>query len=105
MVDDEPEREKRAAAEAAAGLVEKGMRIGLGTGSTVAHLLHALAERRLKVTCVATSPGTEDAARELGLEVEPFDRLDRLDLALDGTDQITPDGWLIKGGGGAHVRE
>ncbi|MGI8593914.1 MAG: ribose-5-phosphate isomerase A, partial [Solirubrobacteraceae bacterium] len=42
---------------------------------------------------------------ELGLEVEPFDRLDRLDLALDGTDQITPDGWLIKGGGGAHVRE
>ena len=81
------------------------MRIGLGTGSTVAHLLEALAERRLKVRCVATSPGTEEAARELGLEVEPFDSLDRLDLAVDGTDQMTPDGWLIKGGGGAHVRE
>lgn len=105
MVDDTPEREKRAAAKAAARLVEEGMRIGLGTGSTVAHLLEALAERRLKVRCVATSPGTEEAARELGLEVEPFDRLDRLDLAVDGTDQMTPDGWLIKGGGGAHVRE
>jgi len=105
MADDESEREKRAVAEAAARLVEEGMRVGLGTGSTVACLLEALAERRLKVRCVATSPGTEEAARELGLEVEPFDRLNRLDLAIDGTDQVTPDGWLIKGGGGAHVRE
>ena len=81
------------------------MRVGLGTGSTVACFLDALAERRLDVRCVATSPATEEAARELGLEVEPFDSLDRLDLAVDGADQMTPDGWLIKGGGGAHVRE
>jgi ribose 5-phosphate isomerase A len=48
---------------------------------------------------------TETQARELGLAVEPFAGLDRLDIAIDGTDQVTPDRWLIKGGGGAHVRE
>src|SRR5919204_480549 len=48
---------------------------------------------------------TERAARELGLRVAPFDRLDRLDIAIDGADQVAPDGWLIKGGGGAHLRE
>ena len=53
-------------------LVEDGMRVGLGTGSTVAHLLPALARRELTLRCVATSPATEQAARELGLAVEPF---------------------------------
>ena len=99
------EREKRIAAEAAAELVEDGMSVGLGTGSTVAYLLPALAGRRLRLRCVATSPGTEQAARELGLAVEPFDRLDRLDLAIDGADQVDPSRWLVKGGGGAHTRE
>jgi ribose 5-phosphate isomerase A len=99
------EREKRAAAEAAAELVENGMSVGLGTGSTVAYLLPALAARSLSIRCVATSVRTEVAARELGLAVEPFDRLDRLDLAIDGADQIAPDRWLVKGGGGAHTRE
>ena len=65
----------------------------------------ALAARGLAIRCVATSPATERAARELGLQVEPFDRLDRLDIAIDGADQVTPDGWLVKGGGGAHFRE
>lgn len=102
---DEIEAEKRLAAAAAAGVVEDGMRLGLGTGSTVAHLLPALAARELDITCVATSPRTEDAARELDLRVEPFERLDRLDLAIDGADQIAADGWLVKGGGGAHTRE
>ncbi len=101
----EAEREKRAAAEAAAELVEDGMAVGLGTGSTVAHLLPALAARGLGIRCVATSPATERAARELGLQVEPFDGLDRLDIAIDGADQVAPDGWLVKGGGGAHLRE
>jgi ribose 5-phosphate isomerase A len=101
----EAEREKRAAAEAAAELVEDGMAVGLGTGSTVAHLLPALAARGLGIRCVATSPATERAARELGLQVESFDRLDALDVAIDGADQVTPDGWLVKGGGGAHFRE
>ncbi len=99
------EREKRLAAEAAAELVEDGMLVGLGTGSTVEHLLAVLARRRPAIRCVATSPRTERAARALGLVVEPFEAIDRLDLALDGADQIAPDGWLIKGGGGAHTRE
>jgi ribose 5-phosphate isomerase A len=99
------EREKRLAAEAAAGLVEDGMLLGLGTGSTVAYFLPAVAERGLSVRCVATSLATERAARELRLRVDPFDELDRLDLAVDGADQIDPAGWLIKGGGAAHTRE
>lgn len=99
------EVEKRAAARAAAQLVQEGMRVGLGTGSTVAHLLPALAERGLRLRCVATSVRTAQQARELGLQVEPFEGLDRLDLAIDGADQVAPDGWLVKGGGGAHVRE
>jgi ribose 5-phosphate isomerase A len=98
--------EKRAAAEAAAELVEDGMTVGLGTGSTVAHLLPAIAARGLSgIRCVATSVATEEQARSLGVPVEDFDRLERLDIAIDGTDQVTPDGWLIKGGGGAHLRE
>jgi ribose 5-phosphate isomerase A len=101
----EVEREKRAAAEAAAQLVEDGMTVGLGTGSTVAFLLPPLADRNLSIRCVATSPATESAARELGLRVEPFNGLDRLDIAIDGADQVARDGWLVKGGGGAHVRE
>ena len=99
------EQEKRAAAEAAAELVEDGMAVGLGTGSTVAFLLPALAARRLSIRCVATSVRTEVAARELGLQVESFDRLERLDLAIDGADQIAPDRWVVKGGGAAHTRE
>jgi ribose 5-phosphate isomerase A len=105
------ESEKRASAEAAARLVEDGMAVGLGTGSTVAHLLPALAARHLELRCVATSVATEEAARALGLPVEPFDGpdgrspLDRLDIAIDGADQIDPAGWVVKGGGGAHTRE
>lgn len=102
------ESEKQAVAEAAAALVEDGMRVGLGTGSTVAYLLPALAQRSLELRCVATSPATEEAARKEGLAVEEFDAeggLERLDVAIDGADQVDPDGWLVKGGGGAHTRE
>jgi ribose 5-phosphate isomerase A len=97
--------EKRAAAEAAAALVRDGDRVGLGTGTTVAPLLPALAARGLTIRCVATSVATEVAARALGIEVEPFEQLDALDIAIDGADQIDPEGWLVKGGGGAHTRE
>jgi ribose 5-phosphate isomerase A len=98
--------EKRVAAEAAAELVEDGMTVGLGTGSTVAHLLPAIARRGITgIRCVATSVATEEQARELGIPVEDFDSLQRLDIAIDGTDEVTPDGWLIKGGGAAHLRE
>jgi ribose 5-phosphate isomerase A len=98
--------EKRLAAEAAAELVEDGMTVGLGTGSTVAQLLPALARRGVKgIRCVATSVATETQAGELGIPVERFDALQRLDIAIDGTDEVTPEGWLIKGGGAAHLRE
>ena len=99
------EHEKRVAAEAAALLVEDGMRVGLGTGTTVSYLLPALAKRGLSLRCVATSERTASRAGDLGLAVEPFSRFDALDIAIDGADQISPDGWLIKGGGGAHTRE
>ena len=94
--------EKRLAAEAAAELVEDGMVVGLGTGSTVAYLLSALATRGLDLRCVATSPATESAARALGLRVETFAGAgapSRLDLAIDGADQVDPHGWVVKGGG------
>jgi ribose 5-phosphate isomerase A len=99
------EDEKRVAAEAAAALVEDGMTVGLGTGSTVAHLLPALAARGLQLRCVATSEQTAEQAEELEIPVEAFDALVRLDIAIDGADQIAPDRWLVKGGGGAHTRE
>jgi ribose 5-phosphate isomerase A len=102
------DREKQLAAEAAAELVEDGMRVGLGTGSTVAYLLPALARRGLTLRCVATSLATEAAARELGLAVEPFsgvDALAALDIAIDGADQVAASGWVVKGGGAAHTRE
>ena len=97
--------EKRAVAEAAAQLVEDGMAVGLGTGSTVAELLPALAARNLDIRCAATSLATETMARELGLRVEQLDALGTLDIAIDGADQVSPEGWLVKGGGGAHTRE
>jgi ribose 5-phosphate isomerase A len=98
--------EKRIAAEAAAELVQDGMAVGLGTGSTVEHLLPALARRGLSgIRCVATSVATEGQAKELGIPVEEFGTLEQLDIAIDGTDQVTPEGWLIKGGGAAHLRE
>jgi ribose 5-phosphate isomerase A len=102
----EVEQQKRASAVAAAELVQAGSRVGLGTGSTVAYLLPALAARGLSdVRCAATSPATAAAARALGLLVTELDELGELDIAIDGADQIDPRGWLIKGGGAAHTRE
>jgi ribose 5-phosphate isomerase A len=100
------DEQMREAARSAAALVEPGMRVGLGTGRTVAWLLRALAARKLTdLRCVATSPETEQAATALGIPVEPFDGLDRLDIAIDGADQVTDGRWAIKGGHGAHLRE
>jgi ribose 5-phosphate isomerase A len=97
---------KAAVGIAAAELVKDGMRVGLGTGSTVAYLLDALGKRELTdVRCTATSPATERAARALGLIVADLDGLGELDLAIDGADQVDPQGWLVKGGGAAHTRE
>ncbi len=103
-------RHKLAAARAAAQEVQDGMRVGLGTGSTVAYLLDALGERVAagelgEIRCAATSPATERRARELGLAVAGLDELGELDVAIDGADQVDDDGWLVKGGGAAHTRE
>jgi ribose 5-phosphate isomerase A len=97
------DEEKQRVAQAGAQLVRAGMRVGIGTGTTVAYLLPLLPVR--DVVYVATSPQTEESALALGLDVRPFDALDRLDLALDGADQVAPTRWLVKGGGGAHTRE
>jgi ribose 5-phosphate isomerase A len=100
------ERYKDLAAKAAAEMVEDGMRVGLGTGTTVAHLLPALAERGVRgVRYVSTSPQTEQAAVKLGLKIEDLDQVGTLDLAIDGADQIDPSAWLVKGGGRALTRE
>jgi ribose 5-phosphate isomerase A len=107
LIDEEAAAEqKRTAARAAAELIEDGMRVGLGTGTTVAYLLPAIAERHSRdLRCVATSPATESAARALGLPVVALDAVEALDIAIDGADQVDDEGWLIKGGGGAHTRE
>jgi ribose 5-phosphate isomerase A len=84
------------------------MMVGLGTGSTAAYLLPPLAARKLDIRCVATSPATSQAAQALGIEVVSFAGLEgpaRLDIVIDGADEVDPAGWLIKGGGGAHTRE
>lgn len=97
---------KRAAGRAAADQVEDGMRLGLGTGSTVAHFLDRLAERGLsEIVGVPTSLATADRCRELGIRLlDPAD-VARLDLCVDGADELTRELVLTKGGGGALLRE
>ena len=93
---------------AAAGLVENGMLVGLGTGTTAAALVDALGERvrdGLSITAVATSNATRDQALGLGISVISLDEIDRLDLCIDGADEIDPDLNLTKGGGGALLFE
>jgi ribose 5-phosphate isomerase A len=99
---------KRAAAERAAQLVTDGMRLGLGTGSTAAHFVAAIGERvrgGLKVVGVPTSEGTRDQAQREGIPLTTLDETPELDLTVDGADEIDDRLRLIKGGGGAHLRE
>lgn len=99
--------QKRAAAEAALEYVKPGMRLGLGTGSTAEHFVRALAPRAagLKLTTVATSERTAALARELGMTVSDLNTVRHLDLTVDGADEIGQGLVLIKGGGGALLRE
>lgn len=98
--------QKRAAGEAAAALVRAGMTVGLGTGSTAAWFVRALAERRLEnIRCVATSKATEALATSLGLAVTDLDAVGMIDLTVDGADEVGPGLSLIKGGGAALLRE
>jgi ribose 5-phosphate isomerase A len=102
------DREKQLAAEGAAALVEDGMIVGLGTGSTAAFALRKLGERirgGLKIRGVPSSRWAEAAAREAGIPLLDFSQTTRIDLTLDGADEFDPALNLIKGGGGALFRE
>ncbi len=102
------EAEKAAAAEAAIADARDGMLIGLGSGSTAAWAIKGLGRRvreGLRVDCVATSRASEALARSVGLPVRPFDDVSRVDLTIDGADEIDPALRAIKGGGGALLRE
>src|SRR5258707_9990908 len=104
----EIEAQKRAAAARALEFVRPGMRIGLGTGSTARHFVELLAERvraGLDVVGVPTSEATRSDAARLGVPLTSLDETPQLDLTVDGADEIGPDLSLIKGGGGALLRE
>lgn len=98
-------RAKEEAGRAAAAGVTDGMRVGLGTGSTVHFTILALGERQPDIICTATSDRTHDLATSLRLRVVPPDEVGRLDLAVDGADEVDDAFNLTKGGGGAHLRE
>ncbi|WP_138465149.1 ribose-5-phosphate isomerase RpiA [Poseidonocella sp. HB161398] len=100
---------KFAAAMASVAEIEDGMTVGLGTGSTAAWMVRALAKRAkdegLRLTCVPTSERTAGLARALGLTVVSLDDVDRIDITIDGADEFDGHMRLIKGGGAAHLRE
>ena len=100
-----PDEQKKAAGEAAAALVEPGMTVGLGTGSTAAHFVQALGARKLDIRGVPTSEATAKLAASLGIRLAALDEAGRIDLTVDGADEIGPGLILIKGGGGALLRE
>lgn len=97
--------DKEAAALAALGEVQDGMLVGLGTGSTVAFLIAALIARRPRIDCVATSEASAAAARAGGLVVRDMAEVSRVDLTIDGADEIDRRLFAIKGAGGAMLRE
>jgi ribose 5-phosphate isomerase A len=100
-----PEHEKAVAARAAAGLVDDGMTVALGSGTTVALVAAALGAAGSRARYGAASPATALAATTAGLTLVDDASTPRYDLAIDGADEVAPDGWAIKGGGGAHTRE
>lgn len=99
------EDQKRAAGEAAALLVEDGMTVGLGTGSTAVYFVRALGARGLDLRGVPTSEATARLAESVGIRLTTLDEAGELDLTVDGADEIDPDLNCIKGAGGALLRE
>lgn len=99
------DEQKRAAGEAAAALVEAGMVVGLGTGTTAAWFVEALAARRIAVRGVPTSEATAALGRSLGIDLVDLDAAGQIDLTIDGADEIGPGLALIKGAGAALLRE
>lgn len=102
------DQQKQAAARRSLDFIEDGMRVGLGTGSTATHLVDFLGEKvraGLQVQCVATSEVTRRQAEQCGIRVTTLDELPHLDLTIDGADEVDAGLRLIKGGGGALLRE
>ncbi len=107
-VDSDVEQAKRAAAHAACELVEDGFVVGLGTGSTAAHAVKRigeLVEEGLQVEGIPTSVETMELARHLDIPLTDLDAVDRVDVTIDGADEVDPDMRLVKGMGGALLRE
>jgi ribose 5-phosphate isomerase A len=102
---DVADEQRKAAGERAAALVEDGTVIGYGTGRGATAALEALARRGLRVRGVPTSQRTVELCGKLGLALTTLDEEPRLDLVIDGADEVDPDLQMLKGGGGAHVRE
>jgi len=103
-----PDAYKRAAAARAAEFVRPGMRLGLGTGSTAKHFVELIGERvrsGLDIIAVPTSEATMADAKRCGIALTTLDETPELDLTVDGADEIGPNLALIKGGGGALLRE
>jgi ribose 5-phosphate isomerase A len=99
---------KKIAGERAVDYVRDGMIVGLGTGSTVYWTLSRLGEKikqGLSVQAVATSVQTESLAKEFGIALIPFSKVESIDLTIDGADEVDPEWNLVKGGGGALLRE
>lgn len=100
---------KSAAGKAAANLVQPGMLVGLGTGSTAEHFIHHLIERdkkeKLRIAAVATSERSALQAARGGITIRDINEITHIDLSADGADEIDPSKRIIKGGGGAHLRE
>ena len=105
----DPQSLKHSAARVAAGLVQSGMTVGLGSGTTAAEVVRCLAERvqkeGLKLIGVPTSVTTATLARGLGIEIQDLDDVPSIDLNLDGADEVDPGYRLLKGHGGALLRE
>jgi ribose 5-phosphate isomerase A len=99
---------KKAAAEKAVQYVKEGMIVGLGSGTTSYWAIHNLGLRikeGLKIKAVASSKSSEDLAKQWGIPLVTFAEIDVIDVTIDGADEVDPDYNLIKGGGGAHLRE
>jgi ribose 5-phosphate isomerase A len=102
------ENEKRLAAERSLEYIEEGMAVGLGTGSTATYFVRALGERvrsGFSIRALPTSPKTQVLAREVGIPLSDFSELRHLDVTVDGADEVDPNLNLVKGGGGALLRE
>jgi len=100
---------KQIAAERAVSYIQDGMTVGLGTRSTAAYAIHALGRRfqseSLRLRCIATSHESEELGRTYGLPFAAHDTVPAIDITIDGADEVDPELRLIKGGGGALVRE